>query len=171
MINKYRVDGAALFYTSLQPLTLVFLRQYVLHLLFTPPASSVGLYTNTETMAPFRNPFQISQKSNLLDRDRIFIPMGWDSWGKIAVLREGFNSKSWGEAWDMDNSSSDGEVGQEKYTVQSAKKMYSELVPDKREKVCHLYTLAQITEQPVLASLSSSVQQSSARTSVFGEKL
>lgn len=32
----------------------------------------------------------------------MLVPAGWDSWGKIAVLREGFDAKAWGEAWERD---------------------------------------------------------------------
>ena len=38
----------------------------------------------------------------MIDRDRILIPPNWDSWGKIRVLREGFDvegvSNGWGSA-------------------------------------------------------------------------
>ena len=58
---------------------------------------------------PHRNPFKFSEKPNILDRDRILVPAGWDSWGKIGVLREGFDAKAWGEAWDRDiEASNDG---------------------------------------------------------------
>ena len=40
-------------------------------------------------------------KHNIVDRDRILIPPNWDSWGKIRVLRDGFDvegiSSSWSE--------------------------------------------------------------------------
>jgi len=35
-----------------------------------------------------------------LDRDAVRIPAGWDSWGKISVLREGFDPARVGRAWD-----------------------------------------------------------------------
>ena len=49
-----------------------------------------------------RNPFPFVHKPNTLDRDRIVVPGGWDSWGKIVVLRDGFDAKAWGEAWLRD---------------------------------------------------------------------
>jgi dynein light intermediate chain 1, cytosolic len=90
------VDGASLFYTTQDNETLSILRQYVLHLLFLPPPP-----TTSETSI-FRNPFPFTHKPNALDRDQINIPVGWDSWGKITVLREGFDCRGWGDAWDYD---------------------------------------------------------------------
>ena len=86
---------------------------------------------NVEAAAPLRNPFPFQHKTNTLDRDRIVVPAGWDSWGKIAVLREGFDAKSWGEAWerDVDMDATD-TIG-----TQGAKAFYSSLVPDQGTKV------------------------------------
>lgn len=110
------------------PPTLQILRQYALHLLFSPPAPSPGM--STESAAPVRNSFPFPHKPNTLDRDRIIVPAGWDSWGKIAVLREGFEAKSWGEAWEHDLEENVDETGES-----SAKKMYSNLVEDRGIKV------------------------------------
>ena len=73
------VDGASLFYATPQPTTLNVLRQYALHVLFVPPAPSPdgGLESSA---APIRNPFPFVNKLNTLDRDRIVVPAGWDSW-------------------------------------------------------------------------------------------
>lgn len=86
---------------------------------------------NSEAAAPPRNPFPFQNRTNTLDRDRIVVPAGWDSWGKIAVLREGFDAKSWGEAWerDVDMDATD-TVG-----TQGAKVLYGSLVPDQGTKV------------------------------------
>ncbi|KAI0082346.1 hypothetical protein K474DRAFT_1585636 [Panus rudis PR-1116 ss-1] len=116
--------GAGLFYTTPQPQTLHVLRQYALHLLFMPPAPSPGMSTAGEGTAPIRNPFPFQHKPNTLDRDRIVIPAGWDSWGKIGVLREGFDAKAWGEAWENDL------TGNAEEDEPAARKLYSSLVPD-----------------------------------------
>ncbi|KAH7887385.1 dynein light intermediate chain-domain-containing protein [Phlebopus sp. FC_14] len=122
--------GASLFYTTPQPNTLQVLRQYTLHMLFTPPAPSFGMGTGMEAPAPIRNPFVFHHRPNTLDRDRIVVPAGWDSWGKIGVLREGFDAKMWGEAWDVDLDS-DGDGADES---NGAKRMYRILVPDQGAK-------------------------------------
>jgi dynein light intermediate chain 1 len=38
-------------------------------------------------------------KHNVIDRDKIFIPPNWDSWGKIRVLREGFDVEGVSDGW------------------------------------------------------------------------
>ncbi|KAF8622105.1 hypothetical protein AX15_007242 [Amanita polypyramis BW_CC] len=119
--------GAALFYTTPLPATLQVLRQYALHLLFMPPAPSPGMAA-ADAQAPIRNIFPFNNKPNTLDRDHIVVPTGWDSWGKISVLRDGFDAKMWGEAWERDLEG--GQAGDEP----GAKKMYSVLVPDQGPK-------------------------------------
>lgn len=39
---------------------------------------------------------------NVVDRDRVVVPPGWDSWGKIRVLREGFDVEGFSRAWSVD---------------------------------------------------------------------
>lgn len=51
---------------------------------------------------PLKYLFPFRQRPNLLDRDRIAIPAGWDSWGKIGVVRDGFDCPRWEEAWERD---------------------------------------------------------------------
>ncbi|KAI0252051.1 hypothetical protein BJV78DRAFT_1361192 [Lactifluus subvellereus] len=98
------LHGAGLSYTTTQPTTLNVLRQYALHVLFVPPALASDGFLDGAT-APARNPFPFVHKPSTLNRDRIVIPAGWDSWGKIAVLCDGFDVKAWGEAWERDLSS------------------------------------------------------------------
>jgi dynein light intermediate chain 1 len=85
----------------------------------------------SEAPAPIRNPFVFHHKPNTLDRDRIVVPAGWDSWGKIGVLRDGFDAKAWGEAWEVDL----GIDVPESDDHSSAGKMYRMLVPDQGVKV------------------------------------
>lgn len=51
---------------------------------------------------PPKYPFPFSHRPNTLDRDRIIAPAGWDSWGKIAILRDGFDAAKWGDSWEKD---------------------------------------------------------------------
>lgn len=123
-------DGASLFYTTPLPATLQVLRQYTLHSLFMPPAPSPAVATS-DAQAPVRNPFPFQHKPNTLDRDRIVVPAGWDSWGKISVMRDGFDAKMWGEAWERDlDNEVDGEPG--------GRKTFASLVPDQGTKVSYL---------------------------------
>jgi len=123
-------DGAGLFYSTPQPTTLNVLRQYALHALFVPPAPAPD-GTLDGAAAPARNPFPFLHKPNTLDRDRIIVPAGWDSWGKIAVLRDGFDAKAWGEAWEYDLESGVDDEGSEA----GARKQYAALVQDQGLKV------------------------------------
>ncbi|RDL40819.1 Uncharacterized protein BP5553_00798 [Venustampulla echinocandica] len=41
-------------------------------------------------------------KHNVIDRDKVVVPPNWDSWGKIRVLREGFNVEAINKAWSID---------------------------------------------------------------------
>ena len=41
-------------------------------------------------------------KHNVIDRDKVLVPPNWDSWGKIRVLREGFDVESISSGWSDD---------------------------------------------------------------------
>ncbi|PGH05949.1 hypothetical protein AJ80_08261 [Polytolypa hystricis UAMH7299] len=43
-----------------------------------------------------------SLKHNVIDRDKILVPSNWDSWGKIRIIREGFDIESVGTAWSIE---------------------------------------------------------------------
>ncbi|KAI8979073.1 dynein light intermediate chain-domain-containing protein [Mycotypha africana] len=79
--------GAALFYTStLQPYTFHNLRQYILHRLLSTP----------------NKPYPFKLKAQVVERDVIIVPAGWDSWGKIRILIEAFDCEAVNEGWDSD---------------------------------------------------------------------
>ncbi|PBL02885.1 dynein 1 light intermediate chain [Armillaria gallica] len=121
--------GAALFYTTPLPTTLQVLRHYALHLLFAPPAPSPAVAAGGEPPATVRNPFPFKHKPNPLDRDHLVIPAGWDSWGKIEVVRP-FEPRTWGEAWERDL-----EAGYDPASDEmGAKRMFQALVPDQGTK-------------------------------------
>lgn len=41
-------------------------------------------------------------KPNVIDRDKVAVPPNWDSWGKIRVLREGFDVEAVSDGWSID---------------------------------------------------------------------
>jgi dynein light intermediate chain 1 len=46
--------------------------------------------------------FSFPYRAQVVDRDIIMIPAGWDSWGKIQILRDGFDCRQMADAWEMD---------------------------------------------------------------------
>ncbi|WVR03075.1 hypothetical protein IAU60_000064 [Kwoniella sp. DSM 27419] len=91
--------GAAVFYTaSSQPPTYTQLRAYLLHRLYTVPPPLNGTASEPHHTPSTRFPF--TSRANVLDRDAVIVPAGWDSWGKINVLREGFDPARVGSAWE-----------------------------------------------------------------------
>lgn len=98
-------DGASVFYTTTgRPKTFSTLRQHILHRLYTTPPA-LHPQNNSPTI-PFTNiaksnsQFPFPYRANQLDRDSIMIPAGWDSWGKIEILKEGFNCQQISGLWD-----------------------------------------------------------------------
>jgi len=92
-------DGASLFYTATtQPDTYSTLTQYLLHQLYTTPPPLNPTTEGPPSAVTTRFPFPY--RANVLDRDAVRVPAGWDSWGKISVLREGFDPARVGRAWD-----------------------------------------------------------------------
>jgi dynein light intermediate chain 1 len=76
-------DGASLIYTIpsvASPL------QSLIH-------SSLGIHSLLK-----RQPL----KHNVIDRDKVVVPPNWDSWGKIRVLREGFDVEAVNKGWSVD---------------------------------------------------------------------
>lgn len=59
----------------------------------------------------------------VVERDTVLVPAGWDSWGKIRVLREGFDCEGASTEWD-DDLDEDGEK------EGGARKVYEEVIPD-----------------------------------------
>lgn len=87
-----QADGAALFYTaSTQPQTYTLLRSYLLHRLHSTSTSSASISDYTSAPPPQTSRFPFPHRANVLDRDAVMVPSGWDSWGKINVLRDGYD--------------------------------------------------------------------------------
>ncbi|PWN49968.1 DLIC-domain-containing protein [Violaceomyces palustris] len=110
--------GAALFFTDhSKSQSFDILRSYVLHRLFTPPSSqSLQLgssSTNTTAAGGALGPgstsvstgsgtFPFPYRASTVDRDTLLVPSGWDSWGKIKALRDGFDCKGMAKGWEND---------------------------------------------------------------------
>ncbi|BGP28354.1 hypothetical protein JCM10296v2_000086 [Rhodotorula toruloides] len=111
--------GAAVFYTSQTlPSSYAKLRQYILHRLFAAPAStalspnsSANPTSPTSSSRPAapapiatsaRASFPFPHRANVVDRDQVLVPAGWDSWGKIKIMRERFDCDQAGEGWEAD---------------------------------------------------------------------
>lgn len=108
------IDGASLFYTSQIRLeTYTNLRSYILHRLYTilPPLHPEESTSQTPTSSITKQPrvlpsgtgsrFTFPFRANVIDRNAVMVPTGWDSWGKINVLRDGFEPGKVGESWDV----------------------------------------------------------------------
>ena len=110
---------------------------YVHHVLLVSPALHEGALNGTS--ASMSKPFPLVNEPDTLNRDRIVVPAGWDSLGKIAVLRDGFDANAWDEAKERDLFSdtrinmSDDETG--------AQKLYAPLLQDRGLNVRVLLSL------------------------------
>ena len=88
-LNKNRptqltiVDGASLIYTSTS----------VPNSLPTLIHSMLGIRSQLKKQ---------SLKHNVIDRDKVLVPPNWDSWGKIRVIREGFDVEGTSSGWSID---------------------------------------------------------------------
>ncbi|RKP13471.1 dynein light intermediate chain-domain-containing protein, partial [Piptocephalis cylindrospora] len=73
--------GASLFHTTThRPRTFAMLRAYLLHRLLGPGSALV----------------------KVVERETVAVPSGWDTWGKIGILREGFQCRETLDGWEFD---------------------------------------------------------------------
>lgn len=77
------IDGASLIYTS----------NSIPNKLPTLVHSTLGIHSLLKKQA---------LKHNVIDRDKVLVPPNWDSWGKIRVLREGFDVEGTSSGWSID---------------------------------------------------------------------
>ena len=77
------LDGASLIYTSTS----------VPNSLPTLVHSTLGIHSQLKKQ---------TLKHNVIDRDKVLVPPNWDSWGKIRVLREGFDVEGTSSGWSID---------------------------------------------------------------------
>jgi hypothetical protein len=65
-----------------------------------PPASAAAAAAASTTTTSRAFPF--NYRANVVDRDQVVVPAGWDSRGKIRVLREGFDCEAVQRGWTAD---------------------------------------------------------------------
>ncbi len=85
------VDGASLHYLSPSFPQTISIALDNLERMLSLPARHIGK--------------SASSKALVVERDQVFIPPGWDSWGKIRVLREGFDAEGVSLGWSAELSS------------------------------------------------------------------
>ena len=134
-------DGASVFYTSqAKPTTFRNLRSYVLHRLFGAPATTAGQQVSALTSRSFA----FGERANVVDRDGVLVPSGWDSWGKIKILRDSFEPSEMSEAWETTmrehaGAPEDLTTGANGAPPRSAAQTYKDVVSDPHShKVCFL---------------------------------
>jgi hypothetical protein len=103
------IDGASLHYLSQSQLSLLSL--------LSPPNVLQPLIPQSSDLL----------KPNVVDRDHVFVPSGWDSWGKIRVLRDGFDVEGVSAGWSVDLSSV---LGDSKVADQGALEVYEDTISD-----------------------------------------
>ena len=82
-LTIFVTDGASLIYTS----------SASANSLLTLVHSSLGIHSLLK-----KQPL----KHNVIERDRVLVPPNWDSWGKIRVLREGFDVEGVSASWSTE---------------------------------------------------------------------
>lgn len=72
-------------------------------LIYTTPSSPSLLQPLIYSMLAIPSPLRSQPvKHNVIDRDKVLVPPHWDSWGKIRVLREGFDVEGINIGWSAD---------------------------------------------------------------------
>ncbi|KZF22969.1 hypothetical protein L228DRAFT_268335 [Xylona heveae TC161] len=72
-------------------------------LIYTTPSVPSSLQPLIHFSLGIQSPLKRdSFRHNIIDRDKILIPPNWDSWGKIRILREGFEVEAINAGWSVD---------------------------------------------------------------------
>ncbi|KAF2656473.1 hypothetical protein K491DRAFT_596927 [Lophiostoma macrostomum CBS 122681] len=72
-------------------------------LVYTMPSAPGSLRTLIHSTLGIRSLLKQTQlKPNVIDRDRVLVPPNWDSWGKIRIIREGFDVEGVSQKWSVD---------------------------------------------------------------------
>lgn len=81
--SDHNADGASLIYSA----------PYLANSLQSLIHSSLGIHSLLKRQ---------SLRHNVIDRDKILVPSNWDSWGKIRIIREGFDMEGVSTAWSIE---------------------------------------------------------------------
>lgn len=72
-------------------------------MVYTMPSAPGSLQTLIHSTLGIKSLLKQKQlKHNVIDRDRVLVPPNWDSWGKIRILREGFDVEGVSDKWSVD---------------------------------------------------------------------
>lgn len=142
-------DGAALFFTShSRPTSFVKLRAYILHRLFARPSVPMALLPASLTpaisstavpVALSSSSFPFTERANVVDRDQVLVPSGWDSWGKIRVLREKYEVETVGRGWEADVAREKGRLAGQSTEQIDALEREVEAVEGRRGSMVRMY--------------------------------
>jgi dynein light intermediate chain 1, cytosolic len=72
-------------------------------LIYTMPSTPGSLQPLIHSILGIQSPLKRQPlKHNVIDRDKVLVPPNWDSWGKIRVLREGFDVEDKSTKWSIE---------------------------------------------------------------------
>ncbi|KAI5796336.1 dynein light intermediate chain-domain-containing protein, partial [Peziza echinospora] len=83
------------------------------------------LFSLLSIPSPIRNH---TIKHNIIDRDKVLVPPGWDSWGKIRVLSESFDVEGICNGWSVDISPGFASIAED--VDGGAVEIYEDVIPD-----------------------------------------
>lgn len=106
-----KIDGASLIYTIPS----------------VPTQLQSLIHTSLQVQSAVKKPPQL--KHNVIDRDKVVVPPNWDSWGKIRVLRDGFEVEQVSNGWSSDIAQDGGNAED---TANGAVALYEETIQDPR---------------------------------------
>lgn len=97
-------------------------------LVYTTPSSTSPLQPLLYSMLSIQSPRgRQVLKHNVIERDKVFVPPHWDSWGKIRVLREGFDVEGINKGWNIDIST---EAPEDAEPEGGAVEVYEDVIKD-----------------------------------------
>ena len=77
---------------------------------------------------PHTTTYSFRVRADVVNRDTVLVPAGWDSWSKILILKEGFDCQGISQAWDADVTNEE----LKNDDTSSTEKMYLEVIKNPR---------------------------------------